>query len=220
MGDTSNCVELESRIRLLEKEAVEYVRKEEEFCNTLKWIEYSHMKRSINLMRINEELLKEIKELRSANQNMLSSISEKHKGKIDALNCLYSISRLRSAPNFSMDTVLQDIVDAIPGAAQDPERVCARILFNTFYEIKTRNYRNSELMISKDIMVFNDNIGTLEVCLLDPGRKEEIFRFLNEADHLIAAIAESVAQIVEREWAEEEIRKSRRKIMDLVKMNE
>ena len=40
-----------------------------------------------------------------------------------------------------------------------------------------------------------------------------------EAKNLIAAIAESIAQIVERDWAEIEIRKCRKKIEEILKQN-
>jgi hypothetical protein len=56
--------ELEQRIGQLEREVLEYVRKEKEFSRERKSVEYSHMKRTISLMRINEELSREINELK------------------------------------------------------------------------------------------------------------------------------------------------------------
>ena len=53
--------ELERRIKQLEREVLEYVRKEKEFNEERKFLEYSHTKRTISLMKINEELEKEIK---------------------------------------------------------------------------------------------------------------------------------------------------------------
>ena len=43
--------------------------------------------------------------------------------------------------------------------------------------------------------------------------------FPKEAKDLITAIAENIAQIVERDWAEIEIRKCRDKIEELIKNN-
>ena len=53
--------ELERSIKQLEKEVLEYVRKEKKFNEEFKLCEYSHIKRTISLMKINEELEKEIK---------------------------------------------------------------------------------------------------------------------------------------------------------------
>ena len=53
--------ELERSIKQLEKEVLEYVRKEKKFNEEFKLHEYSHIKRTISLMKINEELEKEIK---------------------------------------------------------------------------------------------------------------------------------------------------------------
>jgi hypothetical protein len=53
--------ELERSIKQLEKEVLEYVRKEKKFNEEFKLREYSHIKRTISLMKINEELEKEIK---------------------------------------------------------------------------------------------------------------------------------------------------------------
>ena len=56
-----SCDELERSIKQLEKEVLEYVRKEKKFNEEFKMREYSHIKRTISLMKINEELEKEIK---------------------------------------------------------------------------------------------------------------------------------------------------------------
>ena len=53
--------ELERRIKQLEREVLEYVRKEKEFNEVRKFLEYSHVRRTISLMKINEELKRESK---------------------------------------------------------------------------------------------------------------------------------------------------------------
>jgi hypothetical protein len=53
--------ELERSIKQSEREVLEYVHKENEFNEQRKLLEYSHIKRTISLMKINEELEKEIK---------------------------------------------------------------------------------------------------------------------------------------------------------------
>ena len=63
----------------------------------------------------------------------------------------------------------------------------------------------------------NKQIGQLEVCRFENKPELEKAQFLEEEKSLISAIAESIARIVEREWAEAEIRKCRKKIEELIK---
>jgi hypothetical protein len=70
---------------------------------------------------------------------------------------------------------------------------------------------------SFNITVNNKKIGKLEVYRLK--RKSDLEKgiFSEEEKRLIGAITESIARIVEREWAEAEIRKCRSKIEELIK---
>ncbi|MGD2099358.1 MAG: hypothetical protein PVG35_17415 [Desulfobacterales bacterium] len=61
MAGKSSYEELEQSIKKLEREVLEYVRKEKKFNEECKLLEYSHIKRTISLMKINEELEKKIK---------------------------------------------------------------------------------------------------------------------------------------------------------------
>jgi hypothetical protein len=210
--------ELEQRIRQLEREVLEYVRKEKEFNRERKLVEYSHMKRTISLMKINEELNRELNELKSADKEELGYVSNRLKERIKELNCLYDISSFRDGTNFSLDEVLQAIVDFIPPAIQYPEITCARIIFDR-YEFRTKNYKETKWKLSQEIKVYNERIGALEVYYLEKKPELEEGPFPKEAKDLITAIAENIAQIVERDWAEIEIRKCRDKIEELIKKN-
>jgi hypothetical protein len=114
--------------------------------------------------------------------------------------------------------VLQAIVDFIPPAIQYPEITCARIMFDG-YEFTTKNFKDTQWKLSQEIKVNNERIGALEVCYLEKKPELEEGQFLKEAKNLITAIAESIAQIVERDWAEIEIRKCRNKIEEFIKPN-
>ena len=210
--------ELEQRIRQLERQVLEYVRKEKEFNRKRKSVEYSHMKRTISLMKINEELNTEINELKSADKEELGYVSDRLKDRIKELNCLYDISSFRYGTNFSLDEVLQAIVDFIPPAIQFPKITCARIIFDR-YEFITKNYKETKWKLSQEIKVYNERIGALEVYYLEEKPELEEGPFAKEAKNLITAIAEDIAQIVERDWAETEIRNCRDKIEELIKKN-
>jgi hypothetical protein len=216
MTGNPTCEELEQRIRQLEREILEYVRNEKEFNEERKLLEYSHIRRTISLMKINEELNREIKDLKCVDKEELEYVSNRLRERIKELNCLYDISSLRDRTNFSLDDVLQAVVDFIPPAIQFPEITCARIKFNR-YEFTTKNFKDTKWKLSQEIKVNNERVGTLEVCYLE--EKPELVEgpLHKEAKNLITAITENIAQIVERDWAEIEIRKCRNKIEELIK---
>ena len=207
--------ELEHKITQLEREILEYVRKEKKFTKEQKLVEYGHLKRTISLMKINEELNREIKGLKRADKEELGYVSNKLKERIKEIKCLYDISSLRDGTNFSLDGILQGIVDFIPSAIPYPEIACARILFNR-YDFTTKNFKETKWKLSQKIKVNNERIGALEVCYLEEKPELEEGPFIEETKNLIASIAESIAQIVERDWAEIEIRKCRKKIEDML----
>jgi hypothetical protein len=208
--------ELEQRIKQLERETLEYVRKEKEFNEERKLLNYSHIRRTLSLMKINEELKREIKERTRADEEELEQVSHRLRERIKELNCLYDISGFGASTDFSLDAILQAVIDFIPPAFQYPEITCARIIFDR-YEFTTENFIDTRWKLAHEITVNNERIGTLEVCYLE--EKPALYEgpFLKEAKNLIGAIAESVAKIVEREWAEAEIRKHRNHVEKLIK---
>ena len=208
--------ELERRIKQLEREVLEYVRKEKKFNEERKLLEYSHLRRTISLMKINEELKREIKELKQSDTEELGQISHRLRERIKELNCLYDISSFRDTTDFSLDAVLQAVIDFIPPAFQYPEITCARIIFDR-YEFTTKNFKDTRWKLAHEITVNNERIGTLEVCYLEEKPALDEGPFLKEAKDLIGAIAETLAKIVEREWAEAEIRKHRNHVEKLIK---
>ena len=208
--------ELERKIRLLEKEFLEYVRKVKNLDKKRKVTEHSHIRRTISLMHINEELNREIKELKRPDTEELELVSHRLRARIKELNCLYDISSFRDATDFSLDAVLQAVVDFIPPAIQYPEITCARLIFGD-YEVTTKNFKDTSWKLSREITVNNKWIGTLEVCYLEEKQELEEGPFLKEAKSLINAVAESIAKIIEREEAEAEIKKHQNHIEALIK---
>ncbi len=178
--------DLEKRIQQLELEILEYQR--------------------IN-KALNEDLSREIKK-RELVEKELKQVSHSLGERIKELNCLYSISKLRERTDFSLEDIMQAIVDLIPPAWQYPEISCARIIFDG-YEFTTTNYKNSRWKLTRDIMVYSERIGTLEVCYLEEKFEIDEGPFLREERNLLDAIAERIAKFIEREWAEDEIRKHR-----------
>ena len=208
--------ELEREIKQLEKEVLDYVHKTKELNKARKAAEYSHIRRAISLMHINEELNREIKELKRSGSEELEMAAHKLRERIKELNCLYDISSFRDATDFSLDAILQTVVDFIPPAIQYPEITCARLIFGGC-EIKTKNFNDTRWKLSHEITVSNKWIGTLEVCYLEEKPELEEGPFLKESKNLINAVAENIAKIIEREEAEAEIKKHQDHIEALIK---
>jgi hypothetical protein len=208
--------ELERKNKQLEKEVLEYIGKVKELNKKRKVTERSHIRRTISLMHIIEELDSEIKELKRSDAEELGLVSHRLQERIKELNCLYDISSFRDATDFSLDAVLQAVVDFIPPAIQHPEITCARLIFGD-YEIKTNNFRDTKWKISREIAVTDKWVGTLEVCYLEQKPELEEGPFLQEAKNLINAVAENIAKIIEREEAEDAIRIHQDHIEALIK---
>ena len=212
--DTSNV--MAQKILQLEKAVLEYIRKEEEFNRKQKVVEYGYMKRTISLIKIIEELNREVSILKHDHKEKMRLVESNLKKRTHELNSLYDISSLKVEINFSLEHVLQAVVDYIPPAIQYPEIACARILFDG-YHFKTKNYVDTKWKLSQDIIVNNELIGELEVCYLKNPSEPEKELFNQETINFIISVAETIAQIVEREWAEIEIRKGRIRIEKLIK---
>ena len=208
--------ELERKIKQLEKEILEYIRKAKELDKKRKVTERSHIRRTISLMHINEELNREIKELKRSDTEELWLVSHRNRERIKELNSLYDISRFRDITDLSLDAVLQAVVDFIPPAIQYPEITCARLIYGG-YEVTTKNFKNTRLKLSREITVNNEWIGTLEVCYLEEKPEIDEGPFLKEAKNLINAVAENIEKIIEREEAEAAIRKHEDHIEALIK---
>ena len=180
---------------------------------------YEDLERKIHLLELDlleyrrenkvlkEDLTREIKK-RKRVEKELEQVSHSLGERIKELNCLYSISKLRERTDFSLEDILQAIVDLIPPAWQYPEITCARIIFDG-YEFTTTNYKSSRWKLTRDIMVYSERVGTLEVCYMEEKLELDEGPFLREERNLINAIAERIAKFIEREWAEDEIRKHR-----------
>ena len=186
MTENSIYEDLERKINQLELDLLEYQRKNKV---------------------LKEDLTREIKK-RKRVEKELEQISHSLGERIKELNCLYSISKLRERTDFSLEDILQAIVDLIPPAWQYPEITYARIIFDG-YEFTTTNYESSRWKLTRDIMVYSERVGTLEVGYMEEKLELDEGPFLREERNLINAIAERIAKFIEREWAEDEIRRHR-----------
>jgi len=208
--------ELEQRIQQLEKEVLDYIAKASELNRKRKVTEYSHLRRAISLMRINEELHQEIKGIKESDTEEPGMISQRLAERIEELNCVYDITNFSDAGDFSIDSILQEVVDFIPPAVRYPEITCARLVFGN-HEVKTKNFTATNWKLSRQITINNETIGTLEMCYLQENPELFTGQILIEANRTIDAVAETIVKIIEREEAEAEIKVRQDLVSALIK---
>jgi hypothetical protein len=208
--------ELEQRIQKLEKEVLDYIAKASELNRKRKVTEHSHLRRTISLMHINEELHKEIKAIEQSDKEEPGTLSQRLAEQIEALNCVYDITNFSDAGEFSLDGILQAVVDFIPPAIRHPEIACARLVFGN-HEVKTKNFAGTRWKLSRPITIKNKSIGTLEMCTLQENHELCSGQLPIEANRTIDAIAETIAKIIEREEAEDEINAQKNQVAALIK---
>lgn len=78
------------------------MRKEKEFSEERKLLKCSHLRRTISLLKINEELNRELREHKRAHEQELDQVSHKLNERIKELNCLYDISSFKEDAEFSL----------------------------------------------------------------------------------------------------------------------
>jgi hypothetical protein len=219
MAEKPTYEEQEHKIKQLKKEALEYLCREREFNAERKLSDYSHLKRTISLIKINAELSREIEEIKRADQKKIEQVADKLRGRIRELKCLYDISSFREGSDFSLDGLLQEMVDFIPPACQHPKSTYARLIFDG-YKFTTKNFTDTRFKQSFSITVNGKRIGNLEVFRPEKESEPDKRLFLEEEESLFGAVAESISRIVEREWAEAEIRRCRTRIEELIKQTD
>ncbi len=132
--------------------------------------------------------------------------------RVKELDCLYSISQLKTDPAISVDEVIQGIVNLIPASSQYPDITCARILLNkTVYT--TNNFVESEWKQESDILVLGEIVGKIEVFYTEDRPQLDEGPFLTEEVALIKALGESVGLYAERKRAKEQLHATNLKLM-------
>jgi signal transduction histidine kinase len=127
--------------------------------------------------------------------------------RVKELSCLYGISKLFEEDDLTLDETIQKTVDLIPPSWQYPDITCAQIKLNN-QSYRTKQFIKTDWVQSQEIRVNKENIGVLEVFLLD--NKPEIGEgpFLIEERNLLNAIAERLGHIIEHKRADEALQKS------------
>lgn len=97
------------------------------------------------------ETIRDITDKKRAEQKIKAS-KKKLKERVKELNCLYGIIKILSNPNLSVDEILKGILELIPSACENPDMICARIIFEG-KEYKSCNYSETPWKISNKTMI-------------------------------------------------------------------
>ncbi len=137
--------------------------------------------------------------------------------RVKELNCLYSISRLVEQEGSLLGEIIQGVLDLIPPAFQHPEITCAQVMLQEERH-QTRNFKETEIKIARDILVHDEQIGCLEICLQDQDLGCDKDHFLAEEKNLIDMIGERLGRVIERKQAQEALRESKEQLYQAQKM--
>ena len=131
--------------------------------------------------------------------------------RIKEINCLYGMSKLVEKTQVSLEDIYQGVVNLIPSSWQYPEITCARLTVNgnTF---STKNFKESPWKQSVEIIVYNRETGTLDVCYLEEKPLSYEGPFLKEERSLINAIGERLGRTTERKQSEKALNKSEKQL--------
>jgi len=131
--------------------------------------------------------------------------------RIKELNCLYGVSQLAERNLFSLDDLLQELVNFLPYSWQYPEITCARILFKgktyTSDRFKVTNWRQSSR-----IYMYHEAVGECGIFYLEECPPADEGPFLKEERALLDAVAEQIGTIATRISADLELQETNRQL--------
>ena len=131
--------------------------------------------------------------------------------RIKELNCLYGVSQLAERHLYSLDDLLQELVNFLPYAWQYPEITCARILFKgktyTSDRFKVTNWRQSSR-----IYMYHEAVGECGIFYLEECPPVDEGPFLKEERALLDAVAEQIGTIATRISADLELQETNRQL--------
>lgn len=129
--------------------------------------------------------------------------------RIKELNCLYGVSQLAERHMYSLDNLLQELVNFLPYSWQYPEITCARILFKgktyTSDGFKVTNWRQSSRLY-----MYHEAVGECDILYLEECPPADEGPFLKEERALLDAVAEQIGTIATRISADLELQETNR----------
>ncbi len=146
-----------------------------------------------------------------SNETEPSKIEIALRERIKELNCLYGVSQLAERNLYSLDGLLQELINFLPYSWQYPDITCARIIFKekTFKsdKFKVTSWRQSSL-----IYLYHEAVGEISIFYLEEPPPADEGPFLKEERALLDALAEQIGTIATRISAELELQETNRQL--------
>ena len=131
--------------------------------------------------------------------------------RIKELNCLYGVSQLAERNLYSLEGLLEELVNFLPHSWQYPDITCARILFKgktyTSDGFNVTNWRQSSR-----IYMYHEAVGECSVFYLEECTPADEGPFLKEERALLDAVAEQISTIATRISADLELQETNRQL--------
>jgi len=131
--------------------------------------------------------------------------------RIKELNCLYGISQLAERHLYSIDDLLQELVNFLPYSWQYPELTCARILFKEKTYMSDRFKVTPWRQISR-IYMYHEAVGECSIFYLEECPPSDEGPFMKEERALLDAVAEQIGTIATRISADLELQETNRQL--------
>jgi DNA-binding CsgD family transcriptional regulator len=132
--------------------------------------------------------------------------------RIKELNCLYGVSQLAERYLYSLDELLQELVNFLPYSWQYPEVTCARILLKgktyTSDKFQVTNWRQSAL-----IYMYHEAVGECAIFYLEECPPADEGPFLKEERALLDTVAEQIGNIATRISADLELQETNQQLI-------
>ena len=144
---------------------------------------------------------------RKTSGDELERVSHDLRERVKELNFLYGISNLLERPGISLEEIIKGTLRILPAALQYPEVTCGRITLDD-QVFKTKDFKETTWKLASDIIVNDENMGTLEVFYKEDRPQSHEGPFLNEERKLIDAVAEKLGKIFWIKLAEKSLKES------------
>jgi DNA-binding CsgD family transcriptional regulator len=131
--------------------------------------------------------------------------------RIKELNCLYGIAQLAERHLYSLEGLLQELVNFLPHSWQYPELTCVRIFF------KGQTYTSDRFQVtdwrqSSRIYMYHEAVGEVGIFYLEECSPADEGPFLKEERALLDAVAEQIGTIATRISSDLELQETNRQL--------
>jgi PAS domain S-box-containing protein len=156
----------------------------------------------------NQELLARVRamlRIKQAQDELRLRADQLHQ-RVKELQCLYDIGALVEKPGITLDEILQGTVDLMPSAWQYPEITAARLILED-QEFVATGFQETFWSQGCRVVVNGEPLGQLQVCYLEERPERDEGPFLREGRVLLEAIAGRLGRIIERQKAQDHVRR-------------